>query len=348
MAQNFKLIDLFAGAGGMSLGFRHAGFEPVCAVEREPDIARTYQANFGAHVLVGDIAELLSSGALECRADVVIGGPPCQGFSNLTGNRPKDPRRALWRYFMDVAKRSKCMAFVIENVPNLIGSREGEAILETASRLGFEVAKDSLGILNAADFGVPQNRRRAFIIGSRVGPVALPRPFGTRRCVREAFEGIPLKPTRTTIGKQPLCGADLHLGRNPTELSKRRYALIPPGGNRFDLQRQAPELTPGCWLRKTSGGTDLFGRLEWDEPARCTIRTEFFKPEKGRYLHPSEDRPITHWEAARLQSFPDDFRWCGSKARIALQIGNAVPPRLAEAIADAVRGRLSVSSTAVA
>jgi DNA (cytosine-5)-methyltransferase 1 len=105
--------------------------------------------------------------------------------------------------------------------------------------------------------------------------------------------------------------------------------------NRFDLQRLAPELTPECWLKKKSGGTDLFGRLWWDKPS-VTIRTEFFKPEKGRYLHPEQHRPITHREAARLQSFPDDFVFCGSKVEIAKQIGNAVPPLLAAKIADCV------------
>jgi DNA (cytosine-5)-methyltransferase 1 len=105
--------------------------------------------------------------------------------------------------------------------------------------------------------------------------------------------------------------------------------------NRFDLQARAPELTPACWIRKKSGGTDLFGRLWWDRPA-FTIRTEFFKPEKGRYLHPDQHRPITHREAARLQSFPDSFRFTGSKIEVARQIGNAVPPLLGERIADRV------------
>ena len=105
--------------------------------------------------------------------------------------------------------------------------------------------------------------------------------------------------------------------------------------NRFDLLRLAPELTPECWVRKKSGSTDLFGRLWWDKPS-VTIRTEFFKPEKGRYLHPQQDRPITHREAARLQSFPDTFRFVGSKTSVARQIGNAVPPLLAEAVAQVV------------
>jgi DNA (cytosine-5)-methyltransferase 1 len=107
------------------------------------------------------------------------------------------------------------------------------------------------------------------------------------------------------------------------------------GMNRFDLQRIAPEITPECWKNKKSGGTDLFGRLWWDKPS-VTIRTEFFKPEKGRYLHPEKHRPITHREAARLQSFPDSFRFLGTKTEIAKQIGNAVPPLLAAQVAKCV------------
>ena len=124
----------------------------------------------------------------------------------------------------------------------------------------------------------------------------------------------------------------LHFGRRPRPESLKRYRAIPEGGNRFDLARNAPELLPRCWAEKPTGTTDVMGRLWWDRPS-VTVRTEFFKPEKGRYLHPTADRPITHREAARLQSFPDDFAFEGTKIEIARQIGNAVPPGLAEAIA---------------
>lgn len=145
------------------------------------------------------------------------------------------------------------------------------------------------------------------------------------RTVRDAIADLP-EPVKTTIeGPAPL---DLHIKRNPTPKSIERYKAVPPDGNRFDLQRNAPEITPQCWIRKKSGGTDLFGRLWWDRPS-VTIRTEFFKPEKGRYLHPDQHRPITHREAARLMGFPDDFQFFGSKTEIARQIGNAVPPALA-------------------
>ncbi len=336
--QQPTMIDLFSGAGGMTLGFTRAGFRSIAAVEHIEAFAATYAANFGAHVLATPIEEAVAR-LKGVKADVVVGGPPCQGFSNLTGNRADDFRRALWRYYMDVVESSECSLFVMENVPNLLKSPEGEEVIKTARDLGFWV---DAKVLTASKFGVPQNRKRTFIVGSKLGMIDLPEGNGRKTTVRQAFDGIPLAPTVREFRPtdSPTTTSNLHIGRNPTATSLARYALIPPGGNRFDLQRLAPELTPGCWIRKTSGGTDLFGRLEWDEPARCTIRTEFYKPEKGRYLHPSENRPITHWEAARLQSFPDDFLWCGTKIQIAIQIGNAVPPKLAEAVARGVAEHL--------
>lgn len=322
----FKVVDLFAGAGGMTLGFKQAGFKPVLAVEKEADFAKTYALNFGNHVLSQDVESIVDAGGITFPTDVVIGGPPCQGFSNLTGNRSEDPRRVLWKFFMDVVETTNAKVFVIENVPNLLTSDEGAAIVNYAHELGYMTV---FGKLKASNFGVPQNRVRGFIIGSRIGFPSLPSSTGKKVSVKEAFVGIPEQASRTELPSDFASGEELHIARNPTELSLKRYALIPPGGNRFDLQKAAPELTPDCWIRKKTGGTDLFGRISWDEPARCTIRTEFYKPEKGRYLHPCANRPITHWEAARLQSFPDSFKWYGKKIRVAIQIGNAVPPHLA-------------------
>ena len=144
---------------------------------------------------------------------------------------------------------------------------------------------------------------------------------------RDALRNVPLKPT----------GVNWHIGRNPTPKSLKRYRCVPEGGNRWDLPAV---LMPDCWKRKTKGGTDLFGRLWWDRPS-VTIRTEFYKPEKGRYLHPVAHRPITHHEAALLQGFPEDFVFCGSKIRVGIQIGNAVPPPLAHAIATHIATMLS-------
>ena len=337
-----KVIDLFAGAGGLTRGFVDAGFRPIYAVEHQEVFAQTYAANFGAHVDSRPIEEVVrDTKVMRKKADVVIGGPPCQGFSNLGPNRSDDPRRTLWQYFMDVVESSGCKVFLMENVPNLLTSDEGAAIRQAALDLGFWIDDK---VLLASEYGVPQNRRRAFILGSRLGMVSLPPATGETMTVREAFAGIPREPTvHNFVQNGSVRTCDLHIARNPTELSKKRYRLIPEGGNRFDLQRLAPDLTPQCWIRKTSGGTDLYGRLEWDKTARCTIRTEFYKPEKGRYLHPEEHRPITHWEAARLQTFPDDFLWCGSKIKIAIQIGNAVPPKLAHVLAKHIARHITNS-----
>lgn len=361
----YRLIDLFAGAGGMSLGFSKMfgnNFTSVWANDYNRDAARTYNANFGPHCIQDDISSLLSNPATVIpAADVVIGGPPCQGFSLLNKNREGDPRKQMWRPFLDVVERSGASIFVIENVPQLLGSPEHDEIVQAAEQLGFRV---TWAKLNAADYGVPQTRMRAFIVGCRFAEPSQYFPpkkthynpnFGTSfmmyespengprllqpwRTVRDAIEDLPV-PDGTEIRNVPP-PLDLHFGRQPTPLSIERYRAIPEEGmNRFDLQRMALHLTPDCWIRKTSGGTDLFGRLWWDRPA-FTIRTEFFKPEKGRYLHPSQHRPLTHREAARLQSFPDAFRFCGSKIEIAKQIGNAVPPMLAAHVAKAVAALL--------
>ncbi|MGE5572095.1 MAG: DNA cytosine methyltransferase [Bacteroidota bacterium] len=321
-------IDLFSGAGGMTLGFCYAGFRPIFAVECDPSAAATYRANFGDHVYEGRIEDLDLS--MVPSADVVIGGPPCQGFSPLGKMSPQEQRRreqaelnGLWYYYMRIIEAVQPASFVMENVPELLKSLEYEAIKRKARELGYGLRA---GVLNAFDFGVPQVRRRAFVVGVRGGEAELPEPNGIRTTVRDAIGHLPLEPD----------GRNWHIGRNPTARSLERYKCVPPGGNRFDLIRKRPDLAPSCWLRKKSGSTDVFGRLEWDKPA-LTIRTEFFKPEKGRYLHPEADRPLTHREAALLQSFPEDFVFIGSKIEVARQIGNAVPPRLAQAVAERVK-----------
>lgn len=350
-----RMIDLYAGAGGMTLGFTLTNlFRPVWANDINAPAVATYNANFGEHCICGDITELLEARSFQVpAADVVIGGPPCQGFSLLNKNRSFDPRKALWRPFMDVVASSGARAFVIENVPQLLSSPEHDEILAEANRLGFSVTWS--GKLLAADYGVPQTRSRAFIIGFRdLAATSFLPPAASHRDPTQKGSHDSLLPAwrtvRDAIGElSPPVGTeireispplDLQFGRRPTATSILRYKAIPDEGmNRFDLLQRAPELTPPCWHRKKTGGTDLFGRLWWDRPA-FTIRTEFYKPEKGRYLHPVQHRPITHREAARFQSFPDDFQFTGSKIEIAKQIGNAVPPLLAAAVARAVAASL--------
>lgn len=344
--KKYKLIDLFAGAGGLTLGFtdeRFCGeFDCVLGVDNDAAAVRTHNMNFGEHSLCANIEAWLKSKPKIPKADIVVGGPPCQGFSLLNKNRECDDRRGLWEPFMDVVELSSASMFVIENVQGLLKSPEFEDIKNRAKTLGFNVNAE---VLNSADYGAPQTRKRTIILGWQVSKFgteinfppkkthsSAPESDGLARwmTVRDAIADLS-EPKGTEIrGCSP--PHDLHFGRSPTAKSLERYKSVPPGGNRFDLQKNAPDITPQCWIRKKSGGTDLFGRLWWDRPS-VTIRTEFFKPEKGRYLHPVKHRPITHREAARLMGFPDDFRFVGTKVEIARQIGNAVPPALGGAVA---------------
>jgi len=370
-SQQYRLIDLFSGAGGLTLGFTKTFgqvFTPVWANDFNDYAAKTYNVNLGNHCVTGDILDIVENRIGEIpKADVVIGGPPCQGFSLLNKNRQDDPRKQLWRPYLDVVAHCGAEIFVMENVPQLLGSEEYGEIVETAEKLGFKLASAKLC---AADYGAPQIRWRAFIVGCKFTDPKLffppkktnQKPTGTTdrtiffdgfekyinapkpwRTVRDAIADLPV-PFGTEIRNIP-APLDLHFGRTPTPMSLKRYKAIPKEGmNRFDLQRKAPKLTPACWIRKTEGGTDLFGRLWWDRPS-VTIRTEFFKPEKGRYLHPAQHRPITHREAARLQSFPDSFKFTGTKIEVARQIGNAVPPALAARVADCVLAMLASKET---
>lgn len=345
----------------MTEGFRSVrkGFVPVAAVEWNLHAAATYAANFGEeHTLWTDIAEFRSVP----KVDVVVGGPPCQGFSNLGTKDPDDDRNLLWREYMRVVLEANPQIFILENVDRFSKTPEFDMLMD---ELRFGRLKKwkwhSAKVLNAADYGVPQRRQRTILIASRVGPIAHPTPTQAKvasgrlkgwTSVAAAIGGLPEKPETTELPNETvqmfgltIPGVfkmpDLHFGRRPTSRSLDRYDHIPPGGGRFDLP---DHLLPDCWANKPTGTTDVMGRMRWDQPS-LTIRTEFYKPEKGQYLHPQWDpnyvsrrvnRVITHQEAALLQTFPDDYVWCGSKIEIARQIGNAVPPLLARALAKVV------------
>ena len=342
------VLDLFAGAGGFTLGFEISNddgdvyWHPVAAVDNDPTAARTYQRNFGVVVHGVDI-EALDVSVLG-RADVVLASPPCQGFSPLGIQREpseRDALNSLWEHCLTVIRAQRPIAFAIENVPEFHRSPQFCEFLRhmgndpILSRYGF-----AFGTLDAADYGTAQHRRRGVFVAVRGQRVAWPPPpthhegalFG--RChttVREAISDLsPIpgsdSPMVTDEGTQ-----DLHVQRPINGVALERYKAIPPGGNRFDLQRNRPDIAYDCWLRKPAGSTDVMGRMWWDRPAP-TIRTDC-RPEKGRYLHPELDRPITLREAARLQGFPDSFVFDGAPSAIARQIGNAIPPPMAKAIA---------------
>jgi DNA (cytosine-5)-methyltransferase 1 len=349
--KTIRTMDLFAGAGGLSLGFDQSGlgFSPVFAVEHDAAAARTYKRNFGCPVYDGDIEDLE---AFES-ADVVLGGPPCQGFSPLGRDRDADSRAVLnelWQHYLRAVRQVRPAAFVIENVPQFQRSAQFARLLKLLDTdPTFSQYRYAYGVLNAADYGVAQTRRRGILIAVRGAkevpwpPPATHGPTSPNRTayvtVRDTIEDLSAYPSVRDVTSDTEGRQDLHFGRNPRPMSLERYRAIPEGGNRFDLARNRPDLLPRCWAEKRSGTADVMGRLWWDRPS-LTIRTEFFKPEKGRYLHPVHDRPITHREASRLQSFPDWFEFEGSKIEIARQIGNAVPPILASAIAHHVHSAL--------
>ena len=357
------VIDLFAGCGGLTAGFRRLAkndgqslYNPVLAVDLDPVALSTYAANFGAdHAVCGDIGEVVARKVPS--ADVVVGGPPCQGFSSIGKRDDADVRNQLWRHYVRLVKAADPDVFLMENVGRFSSTPEFELMTSYLNKEFRDYSWD-WKVLNAADFGVPQNRKRTIIVASRVSRVSFDDLADVARedigvpkmsSLREAFEGLDWEIPRGHILPQregqwlpgvTVDGAfteqEIHLPGvlYPREKSLDRYRAIGPGQGRFDLP---DELQMDCWRRKKSGTTDVMGRLQWDEPS-VTVRTEFHKAEKGRYLHPQfvrgQDsqtalRTISLAEGARIQTFPSDFVWCGRRDDIARQIGNAVPATLA-------------------
>jgi DNA (cytosine-5)-methyltransferase 1 len=385
-----NVIDLFAGCGGLTQGFHEfrarpdattSPFRTVGAVELDVAAASTYAANFADeaggvdHVFAGkdkgDIRNWDPAMLEGVDVDVILGGPPCQGFSGLGKEDANDPRNRLWRDYMRVVQKLDPKIFIMENVEPFRRKPEFQQ-LKRAADPGGELSDYHLQVevLNSADYGVPQARRRTIVLATRRDLIDLhpqkqpmryplvthhkrpknqlalpasdedPKPWVP---VSTIFENTPYDTWTTQLPDRdsaplgvhlpgPFRTTELHIGRNPTPHSLERYKAIPPGGNRNDLRGR---LTTDSWRNHRSGSGDVMGRLRWDDPS-VTIRTEFFKPEKGRYLHPFAHRPITHYEAALIQGFPKDYLWCGSKTQIARQIGNAVPVGLSKALAGQV------------
>ncbi|MBX0301088.1 DNA cytosine methyltransferase [Cryobacterium sp. 1639] len=352
-----RVLDLFAGAGGFAQGFHEADdrFFTVQAVEMDLAAAATYSLNFpNAQVFGGPIQDWLATAELPTDIDVIIGGPPCQGFSTLGKQDVADERNFLWEQYAETIRRTRPKVFIVENVAAFAKSPQFEQFRTMLDEdPAFSEYSFDHRILNSADYGAPQARKRAVMIGHRSDVAAPQWPERSHaespRTVAYAFAGIPhevvsadtIEPRSTTFaGVQfngPYSGLELHVGRDYRELSLKRFAAIPEGGNRFNLP---DELLAPCWRSHRSGSGDVMGRMHWTKPS-VTVRTEFFKPEKGRYLHPEAHRAITHHEAARLQGFPDDFQFVGSRTAIARQIGNAVPVPLGRAIGAEVLKILS-------
>lgn len=356
-------IDLFAGVGGMSLGFRAAGFNVVGAVELDPLNVAEYNRNFGEGAAVeGDLSVLTGQeiretfGLGDQEIDVVFGGPPCQGFS-VGGTRTSgDPRNELLGHFARLVLELRPKAFVAENVQGLTTARMSEyleAFVEVLTAGGYTVADPT--ILNAAEFGVPQRRRRVFVAGSRqdVAPMRLPAPSDRLVTVEEAISDLPTIEDREDL-------LDTHEVR---DWRGRRGAYALGLDREFAAIRQPgkPRVLTGCGRTKHSpaastrfaatppGSADpvsRFFRLAFDGQAR-TLRAGTDSSRGShtapRPIHPSEPRVITVREAARLHSYPDWFQFNDAKWHAFRQIGNSVPPLLAKAVANATSMALSGS-----
>lgn len=366
-----KIIDLFAGCGGLSLGFIQAGFSVEKAVEYDPVIANTYKRNHPkVDVIVDDIKNIDTSDMFAgTMADVIIGGPPCQGFS-MAGARIRqgfidDPRNYLFKHYFNVVKTVMPKVFVMENVKG-ISTMQGGKIFEEIKRI-FQDPESLNGkpyriyhrVINAADFGVPQRRERMIIIGTLIDGVDIdvlwkktikdikneyPNYF-EEVTVRDAIgnlsmtseDGVIDNPLPKTAYEKYL-SSDAHTITNHTRSRHSKVAIermrqIKNGENYTVLNEQINSVHSGS-----------YGRLCWNEQA-STITTRFDTPAGGRFIHPDEDRTLTPREAARIQSFPDSYVFYGNKRSISRQIGNAVPPKVSYFLARLVRNILNVENS---
>lgn len=343
------VIDLFAGVGGLSLGFEQAGFHIVMANEYDAEIAAAYQKNHPeTKMVVGDITAINledTFGSFVGKIDVIIGGPPCQGFSQK-GQRKTihDERNFLFKYYVKVVNLVQPKYFVMENVPNLLTAEQGffkKEIVDLFNELGYSL---NTGVLNAADYGVPQNRRRAVIIGKRNGKAPdLPEKTEQKVTIWDAIGDLAY--LESGEGQEEQQYADLpaseyakslrgdmrilynHVATKHSKLALERLALIPPNCGKEVLpdEHLTKSIYSGTWSRMIKDDISV------------TITTRFDTPSSGRFTHPYLDRAITVREAARIQSFPDNFIFTGTKSSQMKQVGNAVPPRLANAIAIVIR-----------
>lgn len=336
-------IDLFSGAGGLALGLKRAGFDLRAAVEFNAWAARTYRNNLGNHLLETDIhalevEELLQFAKLkqgEC--DLLAGGPPCQGFSVQRRGSDEDPRNDLVLQYLRFVEGVKPRFFLMENVSGLMSKRGRpflDAVINRVSELGYVT---HLAKLEAADFGVPQFRKRVILIGELVlngrGYFQYPLPSTSPSkylTVRQAIFNLPSPPADGSPHPEiPNHAREARL----SALNVERLKHIPPGGGRQDLPEH---LQLPCHVNNPSHRhVDVYGRLEWDKPS-CTITARFDSFTRGRFAHPVEHRSITLREGARLQTFPDEFHFDGNREEVAKQIGNAVPPLLAESLGRAI------------
>lgn len=354
-----NVVSLFSGGGGLDLGFISEGFDVIWAIDNEPNAVATYKKNIGEHIVLADINKIDIHQIP--KADILIGGPPCQSFS-LAGKRDKaDPRGMLvWRY-LEILKYIKPKAFVFENVTGLQSAKnsDGIKVLEILQaefkKLGYSI---STQVMNAVEYGVPQRRKRLIIVGLRDG-MDFQFPLRTHGdnlipyvSVSDALDDLKditaddsslvsyLQPPK--IDYQALMRnmnnlqVSEHITPQMSKLDKYIISHVKQGGNYMDIPKDVASARIKR-LQEQGGHTTCYGRLDETKPA-YTINTYFNRPNVGCNIHYANDRLITVREALRLQSFPDSYELVStSKQGKHKMVGNAVPPLLAKAIAKRLK-----------
>jgi DNA (cytosine-5)-methyltransferase 1 len=329
MKKKLNYIDLFSGAGGFSLGFENANFENIFSLDFEKDYCETYKANFPKHNLIEkDILKLSDNEILQLvgnkKIDVVIGGPPCQGFSmagSIGRNFFDDPRNHLFKEFARVVALTKPKIFVMENVARLFNHNNGktkEQIIKILENLGYTI---DCKILCSADYGVPQIRNRIIFIGNLLGQKNIFPHKNTKiyKTVKDAIDDLP----KLKSGEKSKIPNHEAMTHTFTMLNKMQY--IKDGGTREHIPEK---------IRPTSGDIRKYIKYDSSKPSICVTG------DMRKVFHYSQNRALTVRELARLQSFPDTFVFKGMKISQQQQVGNAVPPIMAESIALAVKQML--------
>ena len=334
-------IDLFSGAGGLSLGLSQAGFRVAAALDNDPIAVGSYVRNLGAHATANPIEEVSAADLLACaglgRGEVTLlaGGPPCQGFSLQRRGDRDDPRNALVLQFLRMVEEIRPRFFLMENVGGLL-TKHGKSLLREfslrASRQDYVI---HVGLLDAADHGIPQVRKRAFLVGEHAPGLRTHFSFpgalrGPRKTVRDAIGDLPSPPSDGS--PHPSYQGHYREGRL-SAVNAERIRHVPEGGGRDHLP---DHLQLDCHKNNpTHRHKDVYGRLAWDEPS-VTLTARFDSFTRGRFAHPLEHRSLTVREGARIQTFPDSFIFEGNREDGARQVGNAVPPLLACRLGKAV------------
>lgn len=358
-----KVIDLFAGCGGLSLGFFRDGYKVVRAVEIDPAIAETYRRNHPqTQVLVEDIRQIDRS-ELFTRGDaqVIIGGPPCQGFSmagaRIRGGFIDDPRNYLFKHYVQIVRTVRPKLFIMENVKG-IATMQGGKIFEEIIRT-FSDPEQMEGhpyviyprLVRAVEFGIPQKRERMLLIGVDGGEIDMEAAWEEtgRRILSEEPDFFDPVTVRDAIGNLPDAVPDGQIENPRPQTAYQRY-LSSGEPYLYNHSQTRHSDTAVSRMERVQSGENFrvldeaihsvhsgaYGRLSWDQPAP-TVTTRFDTPAGGRFIHPEKNRTLTPREAARIQSFPDDFIFYGSKTSVCRQIGNAVPPKISYFLAKLTR-----------